>query len=783
MGVLGGLGDAAKSATDEATDNAAGDLVDAVAGGLAGKSGSAASGTVAWIEGDTLATETAATTKSAQSESVGSQAGGVLHNALKLDRKLQFLHFGYAHDDGVDAFPGKPGGSHGIAFRAALIREAVLVHSFARAAQTVLAEAQKSKGAAGAMLAMAGSLLGGSKQAAAGPEAIDPILAAIQTTTKAVNLAQVKYPDTHKAGKDLAKAWADLDATCKSALDPSKGGGGGLPSLPLGKLIPSGVPKVIAEIPAWLFKVQDCYMAMFREARAAYEWPIMKICHGYSIAAIRDRRQPDYDIWFLPKPGAAKAFAGSQTGAEETLESAQKNLQSLPPFPGSGAAGDAAGGLGDVQEAIAQARTGARDSAGDIAGWLATAASAQAEMPPGSAAALEQAIGVLKGIPQPPPGLPKVDPLAEVIGRGLAQGLGLKGALPGFLQTFVGITSEITLTLLPKVLAQVHGRYGKPEPALIMAGVHEAIASRIVDLVWALIFGKGSAPKANDAHAMKDSGSKFGEGLAHGQLATGGLPGAAEAENKAADLVRGFIASQAHYLDAIVLFVAEDLVTAVMAPYGENSANDTLSMESYLGRLPLYAALLSRNLVFPVFNLLMQVFGIGDKLAGLVWNPVDEKVKQVTQLAQDVKDTKEQVRRGGQNVQQASHDKDKALDQELGDLTKIDAGKQDTWDKAGQAEKLSDEVQKTPDDMAKAATKGDTKAPVAGPAAPSGNGPLTSKRIADGEAVKVTLADILKAGRVDATPEKTALAARAKAPPAAAPAPTASPVPAGLPGL
>lgn len=780
MGILGSAGDAVENVTKKATENPAGDLIDAVAGDLAGKPGGAASGSVAWVQGAPLDADTGLPDIAAESENVGSPLGnGPPHNAARLSRKLQFLTFGFAHDDRVDNFEGNAGGSHGIAFRAALIREAVLIHSFARGAQTVLKDAKDSKGAAGALLATAGSLLGGDKQAAAGPEAIDPILDAIRTAANKINVDTVAYPDIHQAGKDLAKAWADLGATCQAALDPSKGGGMGLPTLPGSNMLASA-GGVVAQIPKWLFKAQDCYMAIFREARAAYEWPIMKVCHEYSTQAIIDRRQPDYDIWFLPKPDAAGAFEGEATGAEQNLKDAQDGLESLPDFVGGKPAGDVAGALRGMRKSITEARTGARDTAGDITGWLATAESAQAGMPAGSAEALAKAIDVLKGTAgknaDPQRDAP-IEPLVDVAIRGLKQGLG--DGIPDTLRPFVKIVCDITTIVLPKVYAHVHGRYGVPHPFLVVAAVHDAIASRIVEMVWALIPGAGTGPGANDAHDMQDAGRKFGEGLAHGQAQTAGLPGLPEAKNKAADLVRGFIASQAHYLDGIVLFIAEDLANAMRSPYAENTGLDTLSMEAYLGRVPQHAALLVRNLIFPVFNLLMKAFGMGDALAGLVWNPVDDAIKQVTEVAQDVKDTKEQIQRGGKNVNQAAHDKDDQLfgkDGEDGDIQPLmGANQDDVTDggakKSAQANKLLGDIRSTPDEMRKAATQGHDKTPAPGPDKPSGTGPISEKREADGEAQPVTKADLTKAGRVDATDEKTASDARKTITPAAAAAP------------
>lgn len=796
MGLLSSAGDAAKGVTDKATDNFAGSMIDAVAGGLTGQAGVGASGTAHYLAGEPLDPRLSKPPKiAAQPEPVGSDPGTAAKPGSNVPigarRPTQFVHLSFAHDDHVDRFPGEAP-AHGIAMRDALIREDVLVYSFARAAQRVLEQAKASKGAAGAMLETAGSLLGGSTQASGGPEAITPVLDAIRTAADPVNVDAPGYPEVHAAGVKLAESWATLHETCKTALDPQAGGGMGLPSIPglSGLAGGAGIPEIVAMIPEWLFKVQDTYQAMFRAARQAYEWEIMKACHAYSIQAIKEDRKPAYDIWFLLSEKQGEPVGG-ESGVEQTLENAQKGLRGLPLVGGSGAVDDVADSLGSVQDSIRKAREGARDKSGDITGWLGTAESEQASMPEGSAAALSAAIAALAGDPQAQPPRPALGPLmAKAMGEAL---LGAGKPLPGFMQTAVGIVGDIALVLLPKVYSHLHGRLGVPSMPLILAACHDAIATKVVDMVWGWIFGKGSAPGSNDQADMRKTGTDLVDGLSKGSLQTGGLPGVEKGRNKIADLVRGFIRDQGHHIDFLIEFVAEDLYNELAAAQADCAGKSCLTMEAYLGRLPMLSALLMRNLTFPVFNLILEIFGLADKFAGMAWDPVNEKIQQAGAIARDVKDTKDDIRQAGEDIAAGSKRAEDEIDRQkqeitdkAGELGKIDDSVSSVGDaqkladkKQDQANALSEAVGSAPDDVMDAAKGEDDANGAAPPPQPEGTGPISSPRVRGGKARPVAPGEIDQAGRV--TPEAEADVLKARNAPAAKPAAPAAPAMPGLP--
>lgn len=778
---LGGLGDAAKGATDKATKNVVGDTIDALAGDLAGRAGSNATGTPRFIKADPLPADAGSSGGAVQNAPAGEDGGRKKENALSLDPPIEFIHLSYVHPDLVKTFAGEAG-SHGIAFRDALLRENILIWSFARSAQRVLEQVKASKGAAGAMLETAGSMLGGSKQASQGPEAIDPILDRIRAAGDKANSDSPAYTALHDAGKELAQAWADLNTACIDALRPEEGGGLGLPTLPGANLIPGAVPDVVARIPEWLFKVQDGYMAMFREARIAYEWPLMKAVHEYSVAAIKADWRPTYDIWFLRDAAADEGGGdGPASAPEQALQDAQDALNGLPSFGSFDPGGSAASPLGSVQEGITGARKDARDSLGDITGWLATAESEQADVPPEAAAALSACFAVFNGDPQ---ANPPVRPLAEVLGDGLADGLGMK-SLPGFLTFHLGITCDIALVVLPKIYSHLHGRLGKPDPSLFMAAVHDAIASRIVELVWGLIFGKQSKPGDNDADAHRSRGTDVVDGLGQGRANVGdALPSRGELENRAADMVQGFIKSQARYLNALYLFLALDLFQELAIAYADSAPRRQLTMEAYLGHLPRMAALLARNLTFPMFNLILEVFDMADTFAGMAWDPVSEKLDQAGRVASQVKGVKDDIGQAGEDVQRGAHRADEAIEQRktalgdgVGDLVgggtvnSIADVQQMASDKEAVANQLKDDVVSAPGDIWDAATKKEAEA--AGIALPEdkGLGPISDRRRAGGAAAGIAPGEPGSAGYVNAEDEEEAVKGHQQAPPASPPAP------------
>ncbi|MDB5972320.1 MAG: hypothetical protein JWQ90_4770 [Hydrocarboniphaga sp.] len=799
MSLLDDAGGFAEKAADKATNNPLGSALDAIAGGLSGSAGAGPAGIARFIDGGPIEIAKKPRTFPAPPDNPGANTPAKSSTPLNMDKPPQFLHLAYAHDDVGTLFPGGVT-SHGIAFRDALVREAVLLHSFAQGGKRVLAKNKESKGAAGALLGAASSLLGGAKQAAPGPEAFDPLFTQIRSATDPINQESFDYPVIHAAGLALAKTADAHNELCKNAMVPDGGGGLGLPSIPGldSVLAGAGVPAIVAKIPAWLFKVQDAYLAMYREARIAYEWPLMKLCHDYSLDAVRGKWQPTFDIWRQRNAEATEAAQATDdpsqvddlSKVELALKAAQDKLEEdVITLGGSGYGAtdtgpgkDARDKLVDAQNAVKDLRTSGEDKAQMLAGLLQTAADLQSKMPPEAVATLAKAFALFAG-----DAANGVKSFGERMNDALGKAL-IDGDLPDFMKFYTGKLAEATLTVLDKVYRAIHGVGGTPDPSLVLAAVNDAIASKIVGLIFSLILGRD--PAANDSSdkqktaksVVDDVGTgSFGSALGKAKSLSDNID--QEAENKAAELVTAFLRNQGQHLDGIIFFVAQELCLELGDAYLESYGKNALTMEAYLGRLPMLAATVMRNLLFPIFNLVMDVFGMGDKFAGQVWNPVSEGIGKVTDVATSVKDTKDDIHDSGKDIKEGLGRADDEIDdrkrkanEQIGRLS--DVNQDDAVDgfskQSGAFDDLKNNVTGAPGAIKDAAMNDGQQDPAVEAVKKDPNrGPLTAQRVAEGKALPITNSQIVSAGREVPVDEKIILNARIG--PSTAPAAPAGP--------
>ena len=775
--MLSEVGKAVKGVTDTVTDSPLGKAIDAITGGLTGSSGPPApEGTARFMEGEPIDQDAQATDVQA--------SPGSTQNTIGSLGTIQFLHLAYEHKDAAPPFGGGVT-SRGVAMRDALVREAVLLYSFAQGGKQVLQKNKDSKSSASALLSTAGSLLGGAKQAPPGPEAFDSVLDLIRKAADPINAESFDYEAIHKAGLELAKAADSHNELCKNATSPEGAGGGGLPSIPgLDSVLSgAGVPKVVGLIPKWLFKLQDVYLAMYRESRIAYEWPLMKLSHDYSLEAIRGSWLPSYDIWRKRNKEATEAAQQTDDPsiAENLLQSGKDTLdQDMVTLGSTGyGATDTKPGkqafdkLGDAQNAIKDLRTSGEDKAQMLTGLMSTAEDVQAKMPAEATAALAKAFALFGG------DVAKgVKPLGEMMADAIGKSL-FDGALPGFMQFYVGKLGEATVAVLDKVYRYTHG-YGTPDPSLVLAATHDALASRIVGLIFSLILGRN--PQAVDA-SNQQKAAKSAVGNA-GKLDFGSafdnakdaLPSMDQAADRAADLVTQFLKSQGHHLDGIIIFVAKEIYDELIAAWMDAYLRNASTMETYLGRLPMLVATVSRNLLFPVFNLVMEAFGMGDKLAGQAWNPVKDGIGRVTGVAETVKQTKDDVHDAGHDFADGTQRVDEAIDAkqtQIGEAASALGGMDRTvssaseaagfaGEKGRQATDLTNAIGSTPSDLINAA-KGEDDAGGDTPPEeePKGSGVLSASRKDKGQAKPVdSYSQITAAGTETAMTESQILTER-----------------------
>lgn len=635
MGLLESAAGAAAGAANSVAgkDSALGGLIDDVAGKLGGGPGGTVSGTPYYYAREPLSDKLGQPQKLfLKPTAMGSESMSSDENRGSRPMPIEFVHFGKVHADMNDQFAGKGPPGHGAGCRDALLREAILLHGYARCARQVLQT--QTQGAVGALLETAGSLLGsGQKSGAVDPSQFTSLMAAIETAGKKLNADTIDYTTLHQSGIDLHQARADFWVLCNSAFQPGAGGGAGLPSLPL----PGGLGAVgaaggfIADVPKYLFKVQDTYKAMFQAARAEYEAGIEEACRAFSIAAIRDSRTPTFAIW--------------TDKDEPDTDSGSTPAQALPKsYDGplgkvEQAADDAAGKVEEAQDKAKRAQESLTD-------WLETAG---ARTRPGSGA-LAAAFATLGGGERwneprtDPKNRLKIVPAPALMSRAIAQGVGV--TLPGFVDTAVQEIAKVSVSILDRVytnllLAGVQGDV----PALVSLSVRESLSATLVNLVFQLV---GFDPPGENKKAQ-------------GKTELGKVSvGREQLMNKGAEFVRDFLTGKAAYLDVVIDFIVEELAREVGTLVQRARQQEATTMEALLAGLPMLLALQVRNTLFPLFNLLLEAFGLGDTVGRTVWNPVRDRLGQAAGLAKDVKDTKDnalaaadQARQSGKNVDDA----------------------------------------------------------------------------------------------------------------------------------
>lgn len=177
-------------------------------------------------------------------------------------------------------------------------------------------------------------------------------------------------------------------------------------------------------------------------------------------------------------------------------------------------------------------------------------------------------------------------------------------------------------------------------------------------------------------------------------------------------------------------------------------------MEIWLGRLPMLLALQVRNTLFPLFNLLLDAFGLGDTVGQTVWNPVRDKIKQATGVVQDVKHTKDNLLEATEQAKESGKKMDDAVSQ-LGDnkfnfLDPANSAK-DMKDKVGNVDRARKDGVQDVLDKATGADEDKAKSLLAGgdeDKPPAGDAPFSNIRVDDSEAVRPEKPAIDQVGKV-----------------------------------
>lgn len=512
---------------------------------------------------------------------------------------IEFIHFGHAHTDVHDRFDhgalddAKPKGTlksdfgaRAIMFRAALEREAILASGFITAARSVVQEMKDSQGPVDTVVGALGSLVGGSTGAAGpDPAQLDPYKSGVGEAGGKVNVASIKYTDVHQAGIDLHQAWCNFDAFAPSMAAPPGGdsGGGLLGNLPGALPLPSlpGVGSAMSTVTGILFKMFDIYEAMYLKLRASYEPVIREGCYTRSMAAIRGRYEPIFDVWSVPPEVSADPASPAQ------LLSVSKT--------GVDPVDSAVGDVNQLYDDIDRKRKELQDK------WTKFWDSAPA---PGPGQA--ELAAMLAAMAHPD----------DQILDGFRSALKI-GDLPGFVKTAIGKITGATTGMLCAIYLQLQ----------------DAEVARQMDEHAFLAAGRKYFEGVLEGLVM----GLVGDLLPVQSVSVPGLSkvGAGDVVNKGVGFLNDNLGKD---IDPILEFATGSLNDRLQAARKAAGAS-SMTMEVYLAQFPLLVALTTRNTFFPVWQLVVdKVFGMLGGVAGMLSSPVSKLMQTGRDTAQGVKD-------------------------------------------------------------------------------------------------------------------------------------------------
>jgi hypothetical protein len=280
---------------------------------------------------------------------------------VDLPEPIEFVHFGRVYRDRSPLFPcpklsdmageigedeeetytGSDPPAHGLMFRAALMRETILLGGFIRAQMDALLAEEKSKGVIGVLAQVLADVTGSAGGTNDKPNAVDlnPHLKKVIEAGKKINRPRVDYPALHESGVMLhtaRKAYREyLVKELEKRHAPPKSPGGGIlndqvdevneaiqaghdwlggqhdPANPakhdavprLTALVPPGVQDFLSLVQKISFKAWDVCAALTYEYSVRLEPIIEDAAREMSSHSIKRRNSPMFPVWFLePQP-------------------------------------------------------------------------------------------------------------------------------------------------------------------------------------------------------------------------------------------------------------------------------------------------------------------------------------------------------------------------------------------------------------------------------------------------------------------------------------------------
>ncbi len=545
--------------------------------------------------------ETLSKPESGDAGFVGSQPAGqdTKPNVVDAGIPTEYIHFGLVHPDMGKQFPHikyapasetDPPDGHAICFRDGLEREAVVLFGFVSSTKQALVDATASRGGVGDMVNMAANALGGGGGSAPDPTQLDTFLSEIKTIAGTVNVASVKYPDIHEAGKKLHETRANYVAFCQSLTDhyvkppegnPLDAAAGALANLP-------GVGNIMATVQRFAFKYFDLYLAGYLQLRTTHEASVELGAHDLTIKAIKAEYKDftfTYPLWFT-KPDSQKPKKEESDG----------------------------GLLKPVTEKVDEVKKDVEEKVNDVYDFLGS--NSAPKKTPGTDA-LKEIFGKLKG---PKETTPDAIPSASTC---LIEGMDaamkdIKG-IPPFVKNVMVKMNDANIGLLEEIFARMMsaGCEGEIDSAALVKAGRRHLAVKIVGIMGDLV---GGVLPTDDLSMNVGDGKKI------------------SAQQFISKIVEEKLMP---YVDPVIEFMIGDLAGQMEASRKKAADEKAQTMEVMLGRLPWFTSIMFRNTFFPIWNLVIEkVFDeINPKIADVVRsvNSVFETAKNYVDTAQDYK--------------------------------------------------------------------------------------------------------------------------------------------------
>jgi len=537
-------------------------------------------------------------------------------NGIDKPSPINFIHFGRLHPDSPLNFHHDPtaddqradfgGEGDGVAgsksaknfkammFRDGLEREAILLSAFVAEVKSVLQEYKDNKGALGEVMDVAGSLLGGGGDSGPDPAEFDDILSDISLAGGLVNKTPIAYKDIYKAGKDLRQVRCDYGALVQKFsekyMKPSDSGS----PIPVPTL-----PGPLASIQGITFKVFDVYAASFFSIRADLEGKIQRTCHTMTIEAINERYTKVYPVWF---------FRWSDNVPPEKKKDEKGNIVEQA--------------VEKVNEEIDKAKKAVEEKQKSVQDFLGID-NDEHMVGEKYLQALFGALGAGGGEKSD-----KDKANQEKKGAGGAPGKILEafkvviGNLPGFVEGMITEIASANLGMMEVTYKKIlldRAEVPIDKEFLLVAG-REYLSHRMISLL-AKLSGVGFLQDGADP-LVKLPG-------------LGGV-GGEQIKERAAGLLDATVMSK---LESIISIAVNDLYDKIEGARTEAANAKSLTMETFLGRLPWFYTLMFRNTFFPLWDIVAEkLFGTVNGVLGAVTSPVKSALGSVQSAVGDVKE-------------------------------------------------------------------------------------------------------------------------------------------------